>query len=159
MSPENNAAHPQPGEPPSLLQELERKTIEELERLIVYEKFGKISPGLLKQGVQTLWNTVSGLISDETQDIIGSIKAFPGYADFIRLKRCFVNERGDVVVVVWIAGTGKVVTQIKPVGRMGTVQVWEADPSVEIHPTLAAKSRFEQICEAVHKRPNTVELP
>lgn len=55
---------------PSFKEEIERKTLEELQRLMFdYEK-AKLSRSEAAQCLRTLWNAVSGLIERETMELI-----------------------------------------------------------------------------------------
>jgi hypothetical protein len=55
---------------PTLKEELERKTVDELERLVTARRLCRISNAQYQASVQTLWNAVSGLVSAEMMDYI-----------------------------------------------------------------------------------------
>lgn len=62
--------------PPTIREELDRKTLEELERL-VYGYENDLIPGIeARASLQTLWQLVAGLVPRETMDLIAQVR-FP----------------------------------------------------------------------------------
>lgn len=53
-----------PFEPPTLVEELDRKTYEVLERLVRQHAQGKIGTEALQVGLRSVWETVAGLASE-----------------------------------------------------------------------------------------------
>lgn len=89
-------------QPPSLAQELERKTLLELERIILGVKNGKISASQARAGILTLFNLVSGLVPSQLMDI----------ASQTRLEMGEVNDGSHEVTRIFRNGNNHVVAAI-----------------------------------------------
>lgn len=144
--------------PPSIAQELERKTVEEIERLVISLQYGKISDAQFVQAVETLWQTVAGLVEQQTMDILATLKTHVSKNTQERVTRIFCNDSGDTVIAVWNLTIGKVTTLVKKQGdRAGTGRDWRPLQDA-IHPSRETKEHYERICKVMLAKPDYVEI-
>jgi hypothetical protein len=122
MTPEQlDALQALESEPPSMREELERKVAEEIERVYLAARAGKITSYGYHQALQGLWGGVAGLVSRESMEIItASQKEFPGG---LTEKRRAAFILGEVTAVVsWEVGTTTIETALKKPGSPAVVQ-------------------------------------
>lgn len=92
-------SHPTSDEPPSVKDELERKTVDLLETLVHRAETHRMSQADLSLAAKTLWNVTSGLVSSEISRLCSAAaETAPASA---RMKRHFVGK-GKVLSVVWL---------------------------------------------------------
>lgn len=90
--------------PPTLREELDRKTFETLNWLITGQAKGILTDDQLSMGVDTLFMAVSGLVDE---DFIRIITEAQGSAETTKggVKRVFRHKESDTTVVfVWLPG-------------------------------------------------------
>jgi hypothetical protein len=116
MTPEQTAAlQALEGQPPTMREELERKVTDEVERVILAVRNGKMTAYGYQTALDGLWGGVAGLVSRESMELITEArKAYAqGSAQTLRTVITF----GDVVACVrWAVGTDEVTTMIKKPG-------------------------------------------
>lgn len=123
--------------------ELERKTLEELGRLLHLHNSGDISKHTLKACVQTVWQITAGLVEREimnaTSQTIDGLKTIE--PDTIM----WLMHKGDsFVVLMWQPGTVTVKTWLV---KTRNVRTWEAPEG--LHRAKLAKEQFARIYKAL----------
>jgi hypothetical protein len=100
-------SHPISDEPPSVKDELERKTVDLLETLVHRSETHRMTKADLGLVAKALWNVTSGLVSSEVSQLC-SATAGAGTTG-AAMKRHFIGK-GKVLTVIWLAdGTGYIV--------------------------------------------------
>lgn len=63
------------GAPPTIREELSRKSLEALESLLIGRSKGTLTEAQFATGINVLWDTVAGLVDKDFIEIISTIKA------------------------------------------------------------------------------------
>lgn len=94
--------------PPTTIDEINRKSVEEAERLLLYLSQGKINKGQFESSMTTLWNAVSGLCSTEIMNLMAEMKRAYCPPKGVKPGTCFVlgDDRGRMLIIKHRAGTG-----------------------------------------------------
>jgi hypothetical protein len=146
------AAVPDDGKkPPSVKQELERKTLDELQRLVLALEHGKVTQGQFNAAIDSLWLTTAGLVQRDIMDLIEKTKVNL-IVDESWLRETFVStgERRFTVTVSWKVGTDQVTLTRVADGKV-TVSRWDP-PKDEIIPSMSAKKHFQSVCKSMKDR-------
>lgn len=136
--------HTQPTADPTHWQsELDRKTFESLERLVAHNAMGKIGPEGLEVGVRAVWETTSGLVSNEISDMAAQMNSqIIATKPLQAIKRVFLKPDGSMAAAVsWVPG-------------LTTVTVL-ANGRVRLHTHTMeheAKAFFDKTCAALKAR-------
>jgi hypothetical protein len=148
-TPRQNPALNLEGNPPSIKQELERKTLDELQRLILALEHGKVSPSQFNAAVRSLWQATAGLVSKDIMNLIEQTKA-QLLTDDDAISRSYVSrDRATVISVDWLPGRESVkVTRIADGKRTNSVAA--ADPASMI-PSKDARDQFARICKRLEE--------
>lgn len=129
---------------PVIAEEIERKAVEEIERLVHSRSIGKITQDQYEACVVTLWNAVSGLVSRETMNLL-------------TLSQDLKDGHGARSTVVLRDGK-KMIVVSKPVGQAhfviavaegGTVKIAEYKDPYDDH--LKAQQKFDATVAALEK--------
>lgn len=91
---------------PSQEEELERKSLDALENLLLRERHGKITSAQLEVGLETLFTAVSGMVSEDLVELItrASEEIREHYDQSFWRARYFVNDEGDIIRFKWRIG-------------------------------------------------------
>jgi hypothetical protein len=138
--------NPQTGVP-TVREELERKSLEELQRLVLALQHGKLSQAQFNEALQTLWMTTAGLVKNDISALIAKTR---NELEKRREKvtRAFASKDGETFVVVsWIPSEGELAVTRHADGKVVTVP-WTA-PADSTIPTLDARNHFQNICESL----------
>jgi len=102
-------------EHPGIREELERKVVDEIERLVLAVRGGKITSYAYHQAIDGLWGGVAGLVSRESMEIITAAKK--EFAGGLSETMRSMTVIGEVVAVVrWLVGGDVVETVLKKPG-------------------------------------------
>ncbi|MEZ2310827.1 hypothetical protein AB6809_29705 [Paraburkholderia sp. RCC_158] len=151
MTPEQTAAlQALNSEPPSIREELERKTVEEIERAFLAVRQGKMTSYGYHQALQGLWGGVAGLVSKESMELISAAqKEYPaGLGESMRS----VTVIGEIVAVVrWPVGGIVVETSLKKPGTplaVKEIQVEDGSPATALRLYLTTTKKFRDMAGA-----------
>jgi hypothetical protein len=128
------------GNVPSLKAELERKTLDELQRVLLCHQHGKMSDAECDAAVESMWMTTAGLVSKDIMNIVGQARAeFKGLSRTIT--RTFVSpDNKGVLIVRWCPGEGVVEVTSKQVSKS-----WTA-PADSVIPSKDSREHFRDLC-------------
>jgi len=87
-----------PDEPPSVQEELERKTVELLETLVHRSETHRLEKSHLSMIAKALWNVTSGLVSNEISTLCSATADMNPAVQ--RMTRHFVGK-GKVLSIIW----------------------------------------------------------
>lgn len=121
---------------PSMSEELERKTFEQLERLVTQLDRGEISDAQFDASITTIWHCVSGLVGNTLTDTISAMSGRGEHSD----GRVFVNGPRILVVTRQLA---KGLVGVFSPDRSTTGRVY--DMRDELIPSKAAKEKQDEI--------------
>jgi hypothetical protein len=107
-------------EPPTIREELERKVTEEVERVILAVRAGKMSTYGYHQALEGLWGGVAGLVSKESMELITEARRAHTAAPNMTLRSVIVIGEA-VAVVKWTVGSDTVETMVKKPGTPPTL--------------------------------------
>jgi hypothetical protein len=133
---------------PTLKDELERKTLDELQRLVLALEHGKVSQGYYNAAVESLWMTTAGLVSKDIMNLIDAskrqlVKPAP-------VREAFVTaDEKSMVIVTWMPATGDLCVTRHADGKL-TVAPWSA-PKDAVIPSLDASKHFHNIVDSLTK--------
>jgi hypothetical protein len=128
---------------PTLAEELERKTVEELERIVRAITNRAMTYDRGDECLLTLWNTASGLVSRDTMDVIARTQAAVGHkrAGATPVDELGVySKSGNVAVVMRIGAT----VSLRVMGASEQRKDFPA-PATEVHPCKWASERFDAV--------------
>lgn len=127
---------------PTIKAELERKTIEEVQRLAHDFKTCRISHDAFKACLQTLWNCSAGLVDKSTMEIISALINQPSVNEHTdRLVRVLCDETGWHYVFAYRFGDDKaLMDRVAPDGSRTRFEL--KAPADEIHPQQAAQNQM-----------------
>jgi hypothetical protein len=143
----------QTGLPLNPLEEIDRKAVDELQRIMHCLQTRRVGIVAAQEALQTLWNAVSGLVPRETMDLITQASAM------VR-QQLHSRERPDEIAIFvgkWNTSNAGSIAVVKRVGAStfyevgpvgGTVQGKSEDFAAlgEIHPEAAAAKKHLEIC-------------
>ncbi len=131
-------------------EELDRKTVETLESILVRLDQGRITMPEARQAVDAMWRTVSGLISDDVMEMIDAFKADTNKA-FVE-RRVFVLEGKDIAILERAVGTGigRVRMNMREPGVFATDKMIRLED--EINPSMAARQKLDAFVVALKKK-------
>lgn len=134
---------------PTIKEELERKTVEVLERLVFRHETHRISKDHLSNAAKTIWNITSGLVGDEIAALCSATADMATVPD--RMKRHFVGK-GKVLTVTWLPeGTGYAIVKRdaaigeSPVVRAIKSEVGLREAELEKLFSVLAKSGYTEL--------------
>jgi hypothetical protein len=130
-------------EPPTMREELERKVTEEVERVILAARNGKMTAYGYHTALEGLWGGVAGLVSKDSMELITEArKAHP--AAVMTLRAVFTI--GDATLCVkWVVGSDTVSTMIKKPGASPQVVV----RSMEDNSPLSALKYYSAVAKQI----------
>jgi hypothetical protein len=138
-------------EPPSIREELERKVVDEIERLFVAVRAGKITSYAYHQAIEGLWGGVAGLVSRESMEVITAAKKEfqGGLTETMRS----ITVIGEVVAVVrWMVGSDLVETVLKKPGAAlvsKETRVEDGSPASALRVYLTTTKKFRDMAGAL----------
>lgn len=133
----------------NLGEELERKTLEALARVVSDYETGAVSQPQARYGLQLIFTTTSGLVGNEAFDLVSQASAQINEQptrDMVR--RFFVHPtKGEMVLLSYQYGEAEVVIKrCKYPRKASDVNAWDrtskATFETEVNPYEAAKDRF-----------------
>ncbi|MDT4853402.1 hypothetical protein FQZ97_876670 [compost metagenome] len=128
--------------PPTLQQELERKSFETLDWLIASAGLGKLSEAQFSTGLDTLFMAVNGLVrSQEFIEVMSAAQKEIDVAPAVRERRVFIGEKGTLVLS-WLVGSLEVKRQIYVEGRLYRDGATAYDSYAEAKAGLAAAAQL-----------------
>lgn len=135
------------GEPPGLREEIERKTHDEMARLLCNREQGVISHAQFRQGAESLWNSVSGLIPRDMMDILSQMRAMPIEDGSEALTQAF-GTTTDMVITQRVPGDDGKVKVIRQKDGLWYRSVINPAPG-EYQPNKWAKNTIQKVGDAL----------
>jgi hypothetical protein len=132
---------------PTIREELERKVTEEVERVILAVRAGKMSTYGYHQALEGLWGGVAGLVSKESMELITEARRAHTAAPNMTLRSVIVIGEA-VACVKWMVGTDRVETMIKKPGALPQVvtrTVEDNSPLTALKYYAAAAKKFRDM--------------
>lgn len=123
--------------------ELNRKTVEEIERLVHARDVGEISEATMVACLGSVWNVTAGLVERDIMNAVGrTLNEYkdPQQSPLFRVFIKATKAKRDVVLVMWRPGSFRMTTWIV---STATVRTWTA-PEGYSRAGLA-KEQFERV--------------
>jgi hypothetical protein len=136
---------------PTIREELERKVTEEVERVFLAVRSGKMSTYGYHQALEGLWGGVAGLVSKESMELITEARREHTAAPNMTLRTVIVIGEA-VASVKWMVGSDTVATMIKKPGaqpQVVTRTVEDNSPLSALKYYAAAAKKFRDMPGAV----------
>lgn len=135
-----------------LVDELNRKALGSLERILNDHELGAISRGEAKVALACLFDAVSGLVGPDVFDMISEAsQELSAQAGTTTCTRMYVNPEGTIVLLEYVFGEPKVVvrTRVSCQPDAEWTKVAEQTFEGELIPFDAAKKRMDGYGEAL----------
>jgi hypothetical protein len=141
------------GEHPTIREELERKVTEEVERVILAVRNGKMTAYGYQTALDGLWGGAAGLVSHESMELITEARKAHVHGAAQTLRTVFVIGEA-VTCVKWVVGDDTVTTMIKKAGAVPQV----VTRTVEDNSPLTALKYYAAAAKKFRDMPGAVEF-
>ena len=137
--------------PPTLQEELDRKTLEAMENALRGQQQGRIAPAELHTALQAIWDTTAGLVREDISHLVAAM--LNHVKEGIVIKRLFVNVNLSILQVEHDLTASIVLVKVSPdhhTQAWGKVNTHSFDDKV--NPGASAQKCFTRIVGALPAR-------
>ncbi|TSP14018.1 hypothetical protein [Cupriavidus campinensis] len=127
--------------PPTLQEEIERKSFEALDWLITSAALGKLSDAQFSTGLDTLFMAVNGLVRGQAFLDLMSAAQSEADAGSVNERRVFMRKDGQVVVLAWEVGSMRVTVSMYREAALVAQRHFDFDSYAEAKSGLQARAQ------------------